>query len=212
MIWRVRRAFGRVTMKDIFHGRPGAWSLQLRLAHWFMALCALAAGFYAIYLLNPPEWSDVYKRRYAEQINIHKALGIGALIALLLVAACHGSRPPRAGTPNEIRLARWVQALLVSLIVALAGTGYVGSSLFGDPIAVPGLPAIPSPWAREQTVAGAVMLGHQVFGYVFLGTWLVHLVAAMRGQFVRKDRAISRMLGFQGAAPAESVQDLDGSK
>lgn len=184
-----------------------AWPLGLRVAHWTAALAALAAAGLAIYLLNPPEWSPAYVQRYRDWAGVHKALGLTALIAVLALTMGPRRRPARTGSEAQRNLARAGQAALLGLVIVAALSGYLSDALFGNGVALPGLPEIPPPFAKNTAVAEIFHSLHAPTVYAFLIVAAGHVGFALYHQLFGRDAVISRMLGLDGGQKGTQGED-----
>lgn len=173
------------------------WPVGLRLSHWMMALSVLAASGLAIYLRNPPSWSEFYIQRYKDWIDIHKVVGLIALAAVIALAIQHRRRPARRGSQPEQLLARIAQGAMIVLVIIAALSGYLASSLFGNPIAIPGLPPLASPFPRVVPIARFLNSTHIWSTYGVLVLIAGHVTMAIWRQVFANDPVISRILGLK---------------
>jgi cytochrome b561 len=169
------------------------WRLSQRLTHWLLAACVLGGGGLALYLLNPPNWSDAYIRRYESGIEVHKLLGIAALALALGLAALHGRRPARGGKLPARRGATIVQFGMLALTVAAAITGYLASSLFGGQIQLAGV-ILRSPLPYNEAWGSGLTTIHNVLTYALLAFVAAHVLAALWRHFVRRDTTLTAMV------------------
>jgi len=182
------------------------WPFGLRLAHWVMAAAALTTAAMAIYLLSPPDWSPAYVQRYRDWIDVHKALGLIALSAAVALAVQHRRRPMRTGPDSDRRLAAIGQWTLLALVIVAALSGYLANALFGSPLAIPGLPVAPSPFARTPDVARVLSRLHTLSTYGLLILSAGHVAMAVRRQLSGKDPVLSLMLGLGSGRPRPNTR------
>lgn len=175
-------------------GRGAAWPVELTIAHGLMALCAIGAAGLALFLVNPPDWSDAYVRRYVAGIEFHKVLGLAALVGAVWLAARHGRRPARTGSERERIAAAVVQTVLLALVVLTATCGYLSTAFYGQPLALPGLPPLPSPVARNTGIGGLFSTLHDLCAFSLLGLIGLHVAVAFHRQFFTSDPVIARIL------------------
>ena len=171
------------------------WPLGLRIAHWLLAAATIGACGLALYLMNPPDWSDAYIQRYYALIDYHKAMGLIAMPTALALALQHGRRPARTGSENERLLAAIGQWILLAFVFVAAMSGYLADSLFGNSVAVPGLPVLPSPFPRTESLARIFNTIHNLSANGVLFVIAGHVAFAMWRQVFKKDDVISRILG-----------------
>ncbi len=153
---------------------------------------------------------------------LHKSLGLSILVLALLRLAWRARVSPPAWPVTmplwERRAAAWAHRLLYGLMLAVPVSGwfYVSTQWRGEaPLQVPtlwfGQIVVPhlfdatrlSAPLRAQLAQGA-LLAHLGFIYVLLGLLLVHVVAALRHHFVKRDEVLRRMMPWLTAARAGS--------
>jgi cytochrome b561 len=175
----------------------------LVVLHWGFAgliIAWLGLGFFG---LAPTPNADPRK---IDALLLHMAGGmlILALMVIRFVVRLRTARPAAAKTGHARldRIAPISHYGFYVLIVAMAGTGYATAILAGLPeivFAGSGGPLPPSFLAYPTRVA------HGTIATLLVGFILLHVLAALYHQLVRKDRLFRRMgfghRGLDGAAP-----------
>ncbi|MBI2317753.1 MAG: cytochrome b [Betaproteobacteria bacterium] len=182
----------------MFRNTRDAWGAPAKLFHWLMAALVFAQ--------IPLGWTAATWPLSPLKLNLfvwHKSVGMLILaLALLRLAWRLGNPAPAlpADTLAWERLAaRASHALLYLLMVALPVTGWVINSAANIPFRifwlVP-LPAIVEPSKHAAELAAAVHFGL----FVFLATLLlVHIGAALRHHYIKRNDVLTRMLPGGGA-------------
>jgi cytochrome b561 len=129
----------------------------------------------------------------------HTALGLSVL-ALMLVRLgwrlTHDMPSPPATSPGwQNAAARFVHLAFYVLLVALPVSGWLLTSVEGDPVSYFGLfpvPALPVPGgeASEDLIEET----HEILGNVLLGLAALHVLAGLKHHFVDRDDVLRRML------------------
>ncbi|WP_264372156.1 cytochrome b [Alkalilimnicola sp. S0819] len=166
-----------------------------RLLHWSIALLLVvlfALGWWTTEM-------DYYDPLYRVVPNLHRSLGILALLLILvrLGWALYDTRPAAvASMPRwQALAARFTHWLLYAAMLGLPVSGYLLSTADGRGVEVFGLfeiPALlPAASGREE-IAGTI---HYLLG--FGGAWLVllHAAAALKHHFIDRDDTLLKMIG-----------------
>lgn len=171
--------------------------------HWVMAaaiLAMLAAGLWMVDALKVPA-----TRAFAYDVyQWHKALGLTILVLALARLAWRWRNPPPplpAGVSSWERTASSMShTLLYALMIAmpLIGWAMVSASPLGLPTMVFGLfewPHIPWLAALEDKapVEAVLKRAHRVCGYLLGGLVAIHVLAALKHQFINRDGLMRRM-------------------
>src|SRR6478735_2324668 len=170
-----------------------AWSASIRLFHWLVAaliFIQFALGWLAVgWALSPTK------------INLfvwHKSVGmlILALVVARLLNRLAGLTPPLpADTPAwERAAARWSHTLLYVLMVAMPLTGWAINSAAGIPFRIFWQLPLPALMAPDKHTADIVALVHFALGIAFVALLILHIGAALRHHFVKRNDVLRRML------------------
>lgn len=175
------------------------WGLVARGLHWGMAGLVFAQ-------LGIGVWGAEITRDLArrfELAQLHKSLGALVLVLVLLRLAWRRLDPPPPLPPMpawELSAARWSHGGLLGLLVAMPLTGWVyaaaspAQDLLGIENRAFGL-VLPDPWVPGNAAVAAVAGWlHTGLAAVLALLLAVHVAAALRHQFWRRDRLLSRML------------------
>jgi cytochrome b561 len=167
--------------------------------HWALAVlivAALALGFFAFAVMpnSDPQKIGV--------LQAHMAGGmlILALMVVRFVVRIWTSRPPDAttGYPLLDRLAPISHYGFYVLVVLMAGTGYATALLAGLPAIVFGGSGDPLP---PSFLIYPTFAAHGVIAALLVGLIVLHLLAALYHQFVRKDGLLRRMVVERRVSP-----------
>ena len=159
--------------------------------HWLLAVMiigSLGVGFYMSDLPMSPTRLKLF--------NWHKWAGITimTLSGLRLLWRLTHRPPPDVAMPRWQRVAahatHWALYALFFL-TPLAGWAY--SSATGFPVVVFGVLPLPDFVPKDKALAEALKPWHAVSAYLLLGLAAVHMVAALKHQFVDRDGLLGRM-------------------
>ncbi len=164
------------------------YSGSAMVLHWAIAL-ALAAEI-ALGFAMPKDASGF------ELYQLHKSIGITilALTFLRLWLRVREDRPPPAGSGITGKFASAVHLLFYAFMVLMPLTGWVIVSTAS--IEVPTLlwgvvpiPHLPLP----ESLNGLAEETHEVLAFGGIGLFVLHVVGALRHQFLLRDRLLARM-------------------
>ena len=131
-------------------------------------------------------------------VNQHKSIGMTvlALVVLRLLWRAFNRPPafPSAMTVWERRAAATAHWLLYALILAMPLTGWMYSSAAGFGAEFFGLLDIPDFVAQSERLEGIFGTIHEWLAKAILLVVTIHMLAALRHQFVLKDGLLGRML------------------
>ena len=163
------------------------------LLHWVIALAVLAQ----VLLITAHEATEGVQAR--EFVNLHKSLG---LTILVLTLARIGWRMAHPALPLPVGLPRWqrwaaraVHILFYVVLLAMPLTGWLASSASGREIIWFGLfdwPLLPISGGRPG--AGQLMDVHEAVMKLLYVLIAVHVLAALKHQFVNRDNVLRRMI------------------
>jgi cytochrome b561 len=128
----------------------------------------------------------------------HKWIGITVflvVIARLLWRQNHPAPPLPASVARwERRIARITHIALYVLMLVIPLSGWAYSSAAGVPVVYLGLVPLPNLVHRDEALADLLRLVHRTWNFTLLGLVALHVVAALKHQFLDHDRVLARML------------------
>ena len=163
--------------------------------HWLLALLITGSFAFGLYMVDLP-----FSPARLKQYNWHKWAGITilALSALrLLWRLSH--RPPAldASTPAwQANASHATHGLLYLLFFAAPLAGWAYSSAAGFPVVYFGLFQLPDLVVRSPELASTLKLVHRVLTYSLAALVVLHVAAALKHQWVDRDRLLTRMNPF----------------
>lgn len=171
-----------------------SWGAPAKLLHWVIA--ALIAAQFAL------GWLAAGWRLSPLKLNLfvwHKSLGmlVLALVVLRLLWRLANPTTPAlpADTPAwERAAARLSHALLYVIMLAMPLIGWVISSASGVPFRIFWRIPLPALVAVDKQTADLASLAHFWLGMVFAALLVVHVFAALRHHFVKRNDVLTRML------------------
>lgn len=166
-----------------------------RLLHWFVAALVLIQ----IALGLASDWTSRETARSLLDIHVQIGLTIFALMVLRLLWRAGHKPPPLPATIDVVqqRIAKAAHTMLYLLLFVMPLSGYALWVWIGAQVRWFGSFTIPTFELAGQdefwrSVAGYT---HEYVGYALIGLILLHIAAALRHEFIERDRLISdRML------------------
>lgn len=162
--------------------------------HWLIGLAVIANIGLAMLT------EDMPRETHRAAMDVHKALGIAVLgLTILRILWRLGHKPPPlpTTTPAWQRLfAGVVHFLFYALLILLPLSGWVWMSAAGRPIDFFGVATIPTIVAANEGLADVMHDRHEVLGLAMLGLAAVHILAALKHQFVDRNGLMGRMNPF----------------
>ncbi len=161
--------------------------------HWGLAVLILAQ----ILLITAHDVTEGPLSR--EFIQIHKALGLSILVVTLARIGWRLANPVIA---LPLDMARWQRiaartshVLFYVLLIALPLTGWAASSAGGREISWFGLFQWPLlPMVQDRDMAGLLMSFHRAGVKLLYVLLAVHILAALKHQFINRDNVLRRMI------------------
>lgn len=170
--------------------------------HWLVAaLIAVNVGLGLAADELPDEW-------VRPDIDLHKSIGLTVLGLVLMRILWRASHPPPPLPRSYSRLERVgahvAHAALYGLILLLPISGWLHDSAFKDAAAHPLRIFWVIPWFRigaiehldaatKETVHSQFFALHVWSGYVLYGLVAVHVIGALKHQFVDREAELQRM-------------------
>lgn len=169
-----------------------AWNPLARAFHWAMAVLILAQGV-AGWIGHEMERSPAK----IEVMTAHKSLGITLLLLVLLRLAwraTHRAPPPPPGSGRwEIRAA-WLSHLgLYLLMIALPLSGWLSASTSIVPWKLWWVIPWPDIAATDEALHEIAEETHEVLVKVLIALLTVHVAAALRHHFLKRNDVLARM-------------------
>lgn len=164
------------------------------LLHWLIALTIFFLFGLGLWMVE----LDYYDAWYRKGPDLHKSIGILLFITVVMRIAWRlvNVRPEPVGNTLEQSLARWVHRILLILPLFIMVSGYLISTADGSSIDVFSfftVPATVSGFEGQEDIAGDV---HFILALVLISVAVIHVLAAMKHQFLDKDGTISRIFGI----------------
>ncbi len=167
--------------------------------HWAIAIL-IVLNFAGAFVAE-----DLPKPEAAQIMGAHKAMGITILILSIgrLVWRITKPVPPLSAGLKvwEVTLAKVTHALLYFLMIAIPASGWIMHSAYsgGKPVSFFGLFSYPGlPLAQDKVTGGLFYEVHEVMAFAMLALLALHLVGALKHQFIDRNGSIWRMLPGRG--------------
>jgi cytochrome b561 len=169
--------------------------------HWVLALALVGIFLAGSYMVDLP-FSPLRLKLY----NWHKWAGVSILtLSVLRLAWRITHRPPELPKAMVSQMPQWQQwahhathygLYLLFFVVPLLGWAY--SSAAGFPIVVFGVIPLPDLVAANKELAETLKPLHGWAAWSLSGLVVLHLVAALKHQFINRDGLIQRMWFAKG--------------
>jgi cytochrome b561 len=159
--------------------------------HWLLAVLIIATLVVGFFLLAAMPNSDPQK---ISVLRVHMAVGmlILALMAIRFVVRTLTARPERAttGYPLLDRIAPITHHGFYVLVLLMVGSGFTTAILAGLPAIVFGGSGAPLP---TSFMIFPSFVAHGWIAALLAGFIVLHVLAALYHQFVRRDQLFARM-------------------
>jgi cytochrome b561 len=131
----------------------------------------------------------------ANAFNLHKSIGLTALLLMAIRLAWRATQRPPA-LPSmpawQATAARINHGLLYVCLLVQPLSGYIGSAVSGYPVRYFGM-LLPG-WAPKSIPLKEMLsLVHLASSWILVAAITVHIAAALKHQFVDRDRLLQRM-------------------
>jgi cytochrome b561 len=180
-----------------FRNSEREWGSFSKLLHWTIALLIIGSSIFVLHVNDSTWWFKSTPLIFIKYINVHKTLGLLALL-LILVRLWWRSREPVPVTdeltPTEAKWSRRTHVALYVLMVSVPLSGWISSSLFGSPTKVFGWFEIPPITPKYKPALPAAYWTHFALAWGILVLSAFHAGASFFHHFVRKDRVLRAML------------------
>lgn len=188
----------RFNRQDVWN-TDTSWGAPAKLLHWVVALLVLAqvgSGWAAVTWPLSPTKLDLYVW--------HKSMGmlILALMALRIAWRLANVAPalPVSMKPVERIAAHGSHLLLYLLLILMPVTGWIINSAANIPFRIFWLIPLTSIAGPDKALADAVARAHFALFVALSLVLVVHIGAALRHHFVKRNDVLVRMLPGRGAA------------
>jgi cytochrome b561 len=186
-----------------FRSTPAAWGTGARALHWIGAALVLFLIAYGWWMTHVPE-----RGVRLGHFHLHSIVGAYFILLLalrLLWRAIDTTPAPPVGSKRwERRSAHAGHAALYALMIGAAATGWAlwSASPTRVPIEVLGL-EVPFLFAEPNAARARRLEGpHKLLSYLLLVVIVIHVAAALRHHFLKRNDVLRRMLvGEKGGTP-----------
>ena len=163
--------------------------------HWLLTLLITGSFIFGLYMVDLP-----FSPARLKQYNWHKWAGITILtLSALRLLWRLGHRPPALASTTpvwQVRASQASHALLYALFFAAPLAGWAYSSAAGFPVVYFGLFQLPDLVSRSPELAVTLKLTHRILTYSLAALVVLHVAAALKHQWIDRDRLLARMNPF----------------
>ena len=175
----------------------GHYAMVAIVLHWLLGLSILVMFGVGIYMADLP-FSPLRLKLY----NYHKWAGICFLLLTVLRLLWRFThRPPKLPAAIQQAMPTWqtrayhaTHGALYALFFAVPLIGWAYSSAAGFPIVLFGVIPLPDLLAVDKEFAKQIKELHQISAFTLVGLAFLHIAAALKHQFIDRDKLINRML------------------
>lgn len=162
--------------------------------HWSIALLIISLIGLGWYITT----ITYYHPYYHQLFTLHKSLGLLAFAlafmnTLWYLLSVKPSYPPTI-KPFEIFAAKCAHLLLLAFMLSVPVSGYFISTATGDGVSFFDWFTVPGKSHRYAQQAG---LAHAWLAYGMAAIICIHILAALKHEFIHKDGILRRMLGLK---------------
>lgn len=162
--------------------------------HWAIALLMVAAFGLGMVMTDIPGFSPTKLRYYAW----HKWLGVTVFILAVVRLSWRVTHPvpplPATLPVWQRRASHGLHHLLYLLMFAVPLSGYAYSMAAGVPVVYLGVLPLPILMGPDEAWKAVLKLVHVSLNYSLAGLVGLHVLAALKHQFVDRDGIVRRML------------------
>lgn len=170
------------------------YTLPAIALHWLIALLIIATFLLGLTMVDIPGLTPT-KLKY---FSWHKWLGVtvfGFACLRLLWRLTHKAPAYPDSMPDwQKNAVHAVHGLLYVLIFAIPLSGYFFSLSAGVPIVYLGIIPLPVFIAPDPELKVLLRQTHYALNMILLGVFCLHVLAALKHQFIDRDRTFQRML------------------
>ncbi len=181
------------------------YPLTVIVLHWLIAAAVVGLVVLGWWMQAIPK--DPVGPR-ADAYNLHKSIGLTALLLMVARLAWRASHRPPQLPPLPVwqaRAAHAVHALLYVLMFVDALSGYLGSAVSGFPVKFFGI-VLPSWAGAHPAIKDACSVAHLVSSWALTIVIALHLAATLYHQWVLRDGLLWRMWPWAGSAHDRAVE------
>ncbi|WP_434111613.1 cytochrome b [Paraburkholderia caffeinilytica] len=164
--------------------------------HWLIALL-ICCGFYIGWIMTDIPGFTPTKLKY---FSWHKWIGVTVFVlavARVLWRATHRAPALDSATPTwQKAAAHLVHGVLYVLMLAIPLSGYFYSSAAGIQVVYLGIVPLPTLIGPDQALKASLRTVHVLLNYTLLALVAMHVLAALKHQFVDRDGLLARMIPF----------------
>ena len=172
--------------------QSGRYTTTAIVLHWVIALVVAAQIAFGWWMQLIPK-DPVGPRVNA--FNLHKSIGLTVLLLMAIRLAWRASHRAPALPPIpawQATAARINHGLLYVCLFVQPLSGYIGSAVSGYPVRYFGM-LLPG-WAPKHIpLKEFLSVVHMVSSWILVAAIAVHIAAALKHQFVDRDRLLRRM-------------------
>lgn len=178
------------------------YSTTAKFFHWLVAVIVIAMLSGSFFLDDVPEafQSNAYM--------LHKSFGLTVLFLMVLrfIWINYAGKPPQPLSMSlwERVLSRVVQYSFYVFLVSMPLIGWIMSVAEGRTPSYFGLFNLPLPIHENKQLGDVMADAHTVVAWILIGLLVLHVLGALKHQYINKDDVLKRMLPGRKMNPSSS--------
>jgi cytochrome b561 len=172
------------------------YSVTAMTLHWLIAVM-IVVGFYIGWIMTDIPGFTPSKLKY---FSWHKWIGVTVFVLAAIRFAWRRAHRAPALPPDMAPLqklaAEAMHVMLYLLMFAIPASGYLYSSAAGIQVVYLGIVPLPTLIGPDTALKAVLKTTHVWLNYTLLALVIVHVLAALKHQFVNRDGLLARMIPF----------------
>ena len=164
------------------------------ILHWLMAIIIIALVFIGFYMADMEDGDDKW-----QIYDMHKATGVSVLVLALFrwlwMLSNDKPKPLPGWSTAEVAISHATKWLLMIMMLVMPIAGVTMSLTSGHDISFFGLFTIAAFAEENKPLAEIAHEIHEIGALVIAVTIGLHILAAFKHHFLKKDNTVGRMLG-----------------
>lgn len=174
------------------------YSRSARVIHWLMAIIMITMIIAGLWMVNGP-W-DGFPPLRGQLFDYHRGMGIVLLGLVIIRIFIKFTAKPPSPLPSSIperdrKIAGRVHFIFYAALILMPLVGWYATNAWGvKKISVFGLFDLPTLVEKNRPLGDQLLAIHGYIGFIIAGLIVLHIAAALRHHFIKKDGVLMRML------------------
>lgn len=180
------------------HNPPDQYGSVTKSLHWVIFTLFTIMFVLGFALMGKTEGDSALGAEWGTVFDWHATLGIIVFLLALVRIWWRRTTPLPSWSPGlsdrERVVAHRTEQVMYFVMLAKPASGFVLAGAAGYQIDLFGTISFGNPFGESNGLADLALGVHIVTGVAFLIVWTVHVVQAVRHQYIKKDGLLERML------------------